>query len=222
VKFEVNVTFFLLQHVKTCQKESRMADQVDVNERWYAVYVRSRHEKKVHIQLLQKEVKSFLPLVETVRTWSDRKKRVSEPLLKGYVFVRIDHRKEHVTVLETDGAVKFISIGRAPSVISERDIDWLKRLAREPDAVHCTVESLPPGKKVRVLAGPFRDFEGVVVKDGRNERLVVFFESIMKGVEITIPTELLKPTGKGEGELCSASHDNKAVLDSTVRQLVHA
>lgn len=169
----------------TISKES--GEQV----RWYAVYVRSRYEKKVYQLLLENGLTSFLPLVETVRQWSDRKKRVEEPLIKSYVFVKINYHKEHVAVLETDGVVKFIGIGRTPSVISERDIAWLKRLTHEPDAIGDTVASIPRGKKVRVLAGPFKDFEGVVRKEGREDRLVVFFESIMQGVEITIAPELL-------------------------------
>ena len=159
---------------------------------WYAVYVRSRYEKKVHLEFERQGLTSFLPLLETVRKWSDRKKRVTEPLFRGYVFVQIDYRHEHVKVLDTDGVVRFIGIGRRPSVISPRDIDWLRRLVREPDAIHRTVVSIPPGENVRVLAGPFKDFEGVVIKEGGNDRLVVFFESIMQGVEITIPAELLR------------------------------
>ncbi|HHE32916.1 MAG TPA: UpxY family transcription antiterminator [Chlorobaculum parvum] len=169
----------------TISKESK--EQV----RWYAVYVRSRYEKKVYQLLLENGLTSFLPLVETVRRWSDRKKRVEEPLIKSYVFVKINYHKEHVAVLETDGVVKFIGIGRTPSVISERDIAWLKRLTHEPDAIGQTVASIPRGKKVRVLAGPFKDFEGVVQKEGREDRLVVYFDSIMQGVEITIAPELL-------------------------------
>ncbi|TCD48790.1 UpxY family transcription antiterminator [Chlorobium sp. N1] len=158
---------------------------------WYAVYVRSRYEKKVHQWLLEKELESFLPLMETIRQWSDRKKKVYEPLFRGYVFVNIDMKHEHVKVLETEGVVKFIGIGRNPSVIGERDIEWLKTLVREPDSLHQTVSSIPYGKKVRVLAGPFKDMEGVVVKAGREERLVVFFESIMQGIEISISPDLL-------------------------------
>jgi len=167
------------------------------NMRWYAVYVRSRHEKKVHQMLQEKELTSFLPLLETWRQWSDRKKKVCDPLFKGYVFVNIDIRKEQIKVLDTEGVVKFIGIGRVPSVIHERDIEWLKKLVREPDSVNRTVSSLPPGRKVKVLAGPFKDFEGVVVKQGRDMRLVVFFESIMQGVEISIfPDVLLPVAGK--------------------------
>ena len=184
---------------------------------WYAVYVRSRYEKKVHLQLLEKGMTSFLPLIETIRQWSDRKKRVEEPLFSGYVFVKINHHKECVTVLDTEGVVRFIGIGRNPSVIAERDIDWLKRLVREPDAVGRTVASIPTGRKVRVLAGPFKDFEGVVMKEGREERLVVFFDSIMQGVEITILPDLLLPIESADG---SVTHQGNAKTDDAVLSAV--
>jgi len=161
--------------------------------RWYAVYVRSRYEKKVHQMLHEREVVSFLPLVETWRQWSDRKKKVSEPLFRGYVFVNIDIHRDHIQVLDTEGVVKFIGIGRNPSVIGEKDIDWLKKLVREPDAINGIVASLPAGQRVRVLAGPFKDLEGVVVKQGRETRLVVYFDSIMQGVEVSIYPDLLVP-----------------------------
>ncbi len=190
---------------------------------WYAVYVRSRYEKKVHHYLLEKGLSSFLPLVETVRQWSDRKKRVEEPLIRGYVFVNINYHKEHVHVLETDGVVKFIGIGKTPSVISERDIDWLKRLAHEPDAIGETVVAIPVGKKVRVLAGPFKDMEGVVKKEGREECLVVYFESIMQGVEITIAPELLAPLERGVSDKpVEASAMGSYEVESAVRHMAHS
>ncbi len=191
--------------------------------RWYAVYVRSRYEKKAHHLLLENGLTSFLPLVETVRQWSDRKKRVEEPLIKSYVFVKINYHKEHVAVLETDGVVKFIGIGRKPSVISERDIAWLKRLTHEPDAIGDTVTSIPRGKNVRVLAGPFKDFEGVVRKEGREDQLVVFFESIMQGVEITIAPELLAqiespaPSAQPVGIAGKGGHEPEGAVQHLVR-----
>jgi transcription antitermination factor NusG len=163
------------------------------NLRWYAVSVRSRYEKKVTDLFIQKQFACFLPLLETWRQWSDRRKKVSEPLFRGYVFVNIDYRSDHVAVLETDGVVRFVGIGKTASVIDEKDIDWLKRLVREPDAIGCTVASIPAGRRVRVAAGPFKDFEGVVRKQGRDTKLVVFFDSVMQGVEVSIFPELLVP-----------------------------
>ena len=167
------------------------------NLRWYAVYVRSRHEKKVHQMFLERELSSFLPLLETWKQWSDRKKKVSDPLFRGYVFVNIDMRKDNIQVLDTEGVVKFIGIGKNPSVIAEKDIDWLKKLVREPGSVNGTVASLPPGRKVRVLSGPFKDLEGIVVKQGRETRLIVYFNTIMQGVEVSIYPDLLMPISNG-------------------------
>lgn len=190
---------------------------------WYAVYVRSRYEKKVYKLLLEKGLTTFVPLIETLKQWSDRKKRVEEPLIKSYVFVKIDYHKEHVHVLETDGVVKFIGIGKTPSVVSKRDINWLKRLTHEPDAIGNTVISIPRGKKVKVLAGPFKDFEGVVRKEGREAHLVVYFDSIMQGVEITIAPELLaqieSPSASAQsvGIAGKGGHEAKSAVKHLIR-----
>ena len=64
------------------------------SQHWYVVYVRSRYEKKVHQLLQEKGIESSLPLIKTVRIWSDRKKKVEVPLFKGYVFVYIDIQKD--------------------------------------------------------------------------------------------------------------------------------
>jgi transcription termination/antitermination protein NusG len=186
------------------------------NMQWYALYVRSRHEKKSHQLLLERGIESFLPLLETVRQWSDRKKRISEPLFRGYVFVNIDYQRQHVGVLENEGVVRFIGIGKIPSVIAAREIEWLKRLVLEPDAVRRTVVSIPSGKRVRVMAGPFRDLEGVVLKVGRDDRLVVFFDSIMQGVEVAIRPDFLQPFNSK-----SPSVESDKLQASKMKHLIH-
>ena len=47
---------------------------------WYALYVKSRSEKKVLSQLEDMGLEAFLPLVTRIKQWSDRKKKVEEPL----------------------------------------------------------------------------------------------------------------------------------------------
>ena len=210
------LSFFLFEilFLRDC-----MSDVDDV--KWYALYVRSRYEKRVHQLLLEQGVVSFLPLLDTWKQWSDRKKKVSEPLFRGYLFVNIAMQREKIAVLDTEGVVKFIGIGKTPSVIYQRDIEWLKQLVREPDAVHRTVDSLPPGQKVRVLVGPFKDFEGVVVKQGRESRLVVFFESIMQGVEVTIFPDVLAPIAGASlsVQAGSASHGGLASVEKHLLRL---
>ena len=57
---------------------------------WHAIYVCSRSEKKVCENLNKKNIEAYVPVVKTIRQWSDRKKKIELPLINGYVFVRIN------------------------------------------------------------------------------------------------------------------------------------
>jgi len=81
------------------------------NLHWYALYTRPRHEKKVYDQLVEKGVTSFLPLIEQVRQWKDRKKRIMMPLFSSYVFVRI-HLKDRYTDIKIRKLSKRRRFGR--------------------------------------------------------------------------------------------------------------
>ena len=157
---------------------------------WYAVYVRSRHEKKVHQLLLEKGVESSLPLIKTTRKWSDRKKKVEIPLFRGYVFVKIDIGKDKLNILQTDGVVKFIGIQNKPSKILDEEIHWVHMMVETSDTVQNEKE-IPVGQKVRVTAGPFTGVEGVAMRAGNQSRLVIVIESIMHAVSVEINTNYL-------------------------------
>ncbi len=56
---------------------------------WFAVHVRSNHEARVVSRLTDAGIEAFLPVVERLRKWADRKKLVDFPLFPGYIFVHI-------------------------------------------------------------------------------------------------------------------------------------
>ena len=162
---------------------------------WYAVYVRSRHEKKVHQLLLEKGVESSLPLIKTTRKWSDRKKKVEIPLFRGYVFIKIDVDRDKLNILKTDGVVKFIGIRNKPSKIPGEEIRWIHMIVKESDTAQNEKE-IPSGQKVRVMAGPFKGVEGVVMRTGNQSRLVIVIESIMHAVSVEISPNYLEKITK--------------------------
>ena len=59
----------------------------DPKKKWHAVYVSSRTEKKITDLLNNKGIEAYVPIIKTMRQWSDRKKMVELPLLNGYVFL---------------------------------------------------------------------------------------------------------------------------------------
>ena len=60
------------------------------NEHWYAMYVKMHHEKKTAEKLYKMGVKHYLPLQETVKQWSDRKKKVKEIVIPMIIFIKSD------------------------------------------------------------------------------------------------------------------------------------
>ena len=66
----------------------KVPEKIDFDAKhWHALYVRSRSERKVLTQLEEMGVEAYLPLITLIKQWSDRRKKVEEPLFKSYVFI---------------------------------------------------------------------------------------------------------------------------------------
>ncbi len=167
--------------------------------RWYALYTRSRYEKKVHDDLCGRGVESFLPLIEEVHLWSDRKKKVLEPLFRGYVFVRTDLQARS-RILQTPGVVRFVGIRHLPSPIPDEQINWIRILINAPDALR-REEYVAVGERVRISAGPFCGVVGFVLRVKESLRVVVSLEAIARSVSVEVPLEFLEPVEKS-GRVC--------------------
>jgi len=165
-------------------------ERAAIVKRWYALYTRSRFEKKIDRDMQERGIESFLPLVEEVHVWSDRKKKVFEPLFRGYVFVRTD-LKNKLSILQTDGVVQFVSIRNVPSPIPDEQMNWVRILAESPDAIR-REEYVAVGETVRVVAGPFKGVEGFVVKVKDSARVVVSLHSIAQAVSVEVMPEFLE------------------------------
>ena len=59
---------------------------------WYAIFTKPRSEKKVLQRMIDHEIDAFLPLIKTVRQWSDRKKTLEVALIPSYIFVRMPEK----------------------------------------------------------------------------------------------------------------------------------
>ncbi|MDB5021842.1 MAG: antitermination protein NusG, partial [Pedobacter sp.] len=93
--------------------------------KWYAVYTKSRWEKKVVEQLNKVGIENYCPLNRVTRQWSDRKKIVEEPLFTSYVFVKITERQMN-EIRTVCGVVNFVYWLGKPAVILNDEIDLIK------------------------------------------------------------------------------------------------
>lgn len=153
---------------------------------WYAVYVRSRHEWKVTELLEAKGFEVFLPAIEKMRQWKDRQKNIAFPLFPGYLFVKItDVKKHYLGAVKTPGVVKILGGESGLVPVPQEQIQYL----------HAVVESrlaleehpfLKEGQKVRILRGPLCGVSGILVRKDGAEKLVVCIDLIQKGVSVRI------------------------------------
>ena len=171
------------------EHSSQFTDNSSRNK-WYAIYVKSRHEKCVHQELQQKGIESSLPLMTVTRQWSDRKKKVQVPLFRSYVFVNIDIAKEKLPVLQTDGVVKFVAFCNKTVSIPEEQMFWLDQiLLSELSIEH--VREFPVGTDVAVMFGPLKGLQGRVKTKNSKTKLIVWVDSIMQGVSVEIDPKFL-------------------------------
>ncbi len=169
-------------------------DQPASGTLWYAVYVRSRHEFSVQAQLQHFNIENYLPAVERLSRWKDRKKLVTFPLFPGYLFVRIENRKEaFLSVLKIPGVVKFLSLRPGPpDPVPDAQIEGLKNLVacgRDIEPYHY----LKQGQRVRIKWGPLAGVEGVLVEKRGQQMLVLAIDILQQGASVRIDAADVEP-----------------------------
>jgi transcription elongation factor/antiterminator RfaH len=151
---------------------------------WYALYTRPRFEKKVHAELRQKGLESFLPLHKVIRFWSDRKKKMEEPLFPSYVFVHAN-LKERFLSLQTRGVVRMVSFNGQPARIPDEQIKSIHRVLEngyDPEP-H---QYLNYGDKVEIVAGPLRGLRGFYIEDRGKNKLVISVDAIQQSIAVAM------------------------------------
>lgn len=151
---------------------------------WYAIYTRSRHEKKIARLLSEKGLTNYLPLIEVYHRWSDRYQKVLTPLFSCYVFVFIALR-DRLKVLQTDGVIKLVSFNGQPAIIPDHQIEAIRRIIEEKMKVD-PIACFTPGKKVRVRQGPLKGIEGRLTHTNNKNRLIIAIDGIQQALSIEI------------------------------------
>jgi transcription termination/antitermination protein NusG len=153
---------------------------------WYAIQTRSRHEKIVAHQLQTKGITHYLPIVTEIHKWSDRCKKVELPLFSCYVFVQVVPTNEsRVTVLKTDGVVRFIGQHAEGTAIPDEQIESVRTLLAQ--GVACTSHPfLRVGQRVRVRGGALDGVEGIFQSCVGDDTLIVSIDAIQRSLAVRI------------------------------------
>jgi transcription antitermination factor NusG len=158
---------------------------------WYALYTNPRAEKAVNERLQKKHVETYLPIQIKLRQWKDRKKWVEEPLIKSYIFVKINER-EYFDVLNTPGIVRYVTFSGKAAVIPEWQILALKKLLETKHDFEVNTNTFQKGAHIKVISGILKGIEGELVSYKDEKMLLIRIEHISHNLIVKVPIEQVK------------------------------
>lgn len=136
---------------------------------WYALYTKPRHEFKAAELISSFGIEFYLPTITRLKQWSDRKKKVTEPLLHSYIFINANE-KERIECLDLPPVVNCIMEGNKAARIPENQIDNLRHFINDKND-YFIYNGILNGTIVRIKEGPFKDIEGMVVYSNHHKSI---------------------------------------------------
>ena len=137
---------------------------------WYVIHSYSGYENKVQKNLLHRiesmemQDKIFqvvVPTEEEVELKDGHRRTIERRVFPGYILVEMvmDEDSWYV-VRNTPGVTGFVGFGNKPTPLRPDEVDKiLKRMDAEAPKIKV---SFKVGQKVRIVEGPFEDFNGTV------------------------------------------------------------
>jgi transcription antitermination factor NusG len=154
---------------------------------WFALYTKPRHEFKAELQLKSVSVDNYLPTYFVTKKWSDRKKKINEPVFRGYIFIHASEKERHLS-LSQSAIVRCISFSGKPSIVPEWQINNLKKILSESHDILIS-NKIEVGFSIKITDGPFKDVIGVVTETQEDKWLAVSVDLIHRSIIVRLPKE---------------------------------
>jgi transcription antitermination factor NusG len=152
-----------------------------MEKKWFVVYTRPQQELKVASQLSAMGITNYCPTITLVKQYSDRKKKVTKPLLSSYVLVELEE-KDRNKVFTCSGIVRYLFFLGKPAVVPASEINLMQD---HLNGVYndSKVTTLSVGDSHTITKGPFSGVCGKVVETDNTK---VKFELASLGMRITL------------------------------------
>ena len=174
---------------------------IDDGRQWYVIHTYSGYENKVKQNLMHRIdtmemhdqiFRVIVPTEEEIEIKNGQRRTVQKKVFPGYVLVQMRMTDDSwYVVRNTPGVTSFVGHGNRPAPLDETEVKTiLKQMEAETPKVRVSYQV---GQSVKIIDGPFTDFEGVVnaidSERGRVRVLVSFF-----GREAPVELDFLQVT----------------------------
>ena len=142
-------------------------------KRWYVVHAYSGYEKQVMRSLIERVKlhgmedlfgEILVPTEEVVEIRNGQKRKSERKFFPGYVLVQMEMNEDSWHLIKDTPRVMGFIGGTAdkPAPITEKEADAILQRVQEGVEKPRPKTLFEPGEMVRVIDGPFADFNGVV------------------------------------------------------------
>ncbi|MDB2387563.1 UpxY family transcription antiterminator [bacterium] len=131
------------------------------NSKWHVLYTKPRHEIKALERLAQKGFEVYCPMKTILKQWSDRKKKVSEPLLPSYIFIKVTEKKRAIP-LKDPSVLNYIFWLGKPAIVRESEIDTLKGIISKDKVQEFEIRQLNIGDKIDIHKGQIKSKNAII------------------------------------------------------------
>ena len=152
-----------------------------MEKKWFVVYTRPQQELKVASQLSAMGITNYCPTITLLKQYSDRKKKVTKPLLSSYVMVELE-QNERNKVFACSGILRYLFFLGKPAVVPAFEINLMQD---HLNGVYndIKVTTLSVGDSHTISQGPF---SGVLGKVVQSDNTKVKLELASLGMRITL------------------------------------
>lgn len=175
-----------------------------VSHPWFAVRVRSNHERTAAMHLVDRGYEEFSPSYTVERRWSDRKKAIEQSLFPGYVFCRLNP-ENRLPVLSAPGVVSLVGCGRIPVPIPDEEIERIRTMVQSGLLVS-PWPFLEAGQTVLIERGPLTGVEGILEEVKGKCRLVVSINLLRRAVSAEVDRHWVRPVKASSREAVLSAH----------------
>jgi len=156
---------------------------------WWVAHTKSRNEKALARDLIQKNISYFLPMSWKIRSSRGRKFRSLLPLFSGYLFF-CGGEDQRLATLKTNRVANIIEVKDQEKIIAE--LSQIEKALRSgtPLSAHRYIKK---GRLCRVIAGPLAGLQGIVVQTKHLTRLVLQIDMLGQAASVEVDIDMIEP-----------------------------
>ncbi|AYO31452.1 antiterminator LoaP [Biomaibacter acetigenes] len=174
-----------------------------MRKKWYVLFTKTGEEKKLkeaieHI-FPPDEVKPLIPRRRLMEKRQGKKIEVVRTLFPGYVFINTVMTEEtYRSIKLMPVSAKLLMTDLEPAEVPPEEMKPILRLTSVSDVIGFST-GIRVGTKVKIIEGPLKDFEGIIIDvDSRKGRAKVMLDILNETKKVDLGLTVIKDIEKSK------------------------